>query len=132
MDKHIIIGIAGGSGSGKTSVAKALVKDMHLNGTVITSYSIHYTKLYDGLVLQVCQMDVDAGQGLGDFIMQFAADLPALLLLRLKQLAGQVAQLSLHELGLLQQLSVVLLAFPEGFLDHPALDNFLFQSYNFV
>lgn len=45
MGKHIIIGIAGGSGSGKTSVAKALVKDMHLNGTVIIEQDWYYKDL---------------------------------------------------------------------------------------
>lgn len=45
MAKNIIIGIAGGSGSGKTSVAKALVKDMHLNGTVIIEQDWYYKDL---------------------------------------------------------------------------------------
>ena len=45
MGKNIIIGIAGGSGSGKTSVAKALVKDMHLNGTVIIEQDWYYKDL---------------------------------------------------------------------------------------
>jgi len=45
MDKNIIIGIAGGSGSGKTSVAKALVKDLHLNGTVIIEQDWYYKDL---------------------------------------------------------------------------------------
>ncbi|MEA2077914.1 MAG: uridine kinase [Candidatus Marinimicrobia bacterium] len=45
MEKNIIIGIAGGSGSGKTSVAKALVKDMHLNGTVIIEQDWYYKDL---------------------------------------------------------------------------------------
>jgi len=44
-DKTIVIGIAGGSGSGKTSVAKALVKDMHLNGTVIIEQDWYYKDL---------------------------------------------------------------------------------------
>jgi uridine kinase len=42
---NIIIGIAGGSGSGKTSVAKALVKDLHLNGTVIIEQDWYYKDL---------------------------------------------------------------------------------------
>jgi uridine kinase len=45
MENNIIIGIAGGSGSGKTSVAKALVKDMHLNGTVIIEQDWYYKDL---------------------------------------------------------------------------------------
>ncbi len=45
MEKIIIIGIAGGSGSGKTSVAKALVKDMHLNGTIIIEQDWYYCDL---------------------------------------------------------------------------------------
>ena len=45
MGKNLIIGIAGGSGSGKTSVAKALVKDMHLNGTVIIEQDWYYKDL---------------------------------------------------------------------------------------
>ncbi len=45
MDKTIVIGIAGGSGSGKTSVAKALVKDLHLNGAVIIEQDWYYKDL---------------------------------------------------------------------------------------
>jgi len=45
MGNNIIIGIAGGSGSGKTSVAKALVKDLHLNGTVIIEQDWYYKDL---------------------------------------------------------------------------------------
>ncbi|MDD4962184.1 MAG: uridine kinase [Candidatus Neomarinimicrobiota bacterium] len=45
MAKNIIIGIAGGSGSGKTSVAKALVKDLHLNGAVIIEQDWYYKDL---------------------------------------------------------------------------------------
>ncbi|RKY55117.1 MAG: uridine kinase [Candidatus Neomarinimicrobiota bacterium] len=45
MEKNLIIGIAGGSGSGKTSVAKALVKDMHLNGTIIIEQDWYYKDL---------------------------------------------------------------------------------------
>ncbi|MDD3966718.1 MAG: uridine kinase [Candidatus Neomarinimicrobiota bacterium] len=45
MKKNIIIGIAGGSGSGKTSVAKALVKDLHLNGAVIIEQDWYYKDL---------------------------------------------------------------------------------------
>jgi len=45
MTKNIIIGIAGGSGSGKTSVAKALVKDLHLNGAVIIEQDWYYKDL---------------------------------------------------------------------------------------
>ncbi|MCD6336755.1 MAG: uridine kinase [Candidatus Marinimicrobia bacterium] len=45
MGKNLIIGIAGGSGSGKTSVAKALVKDMHLNGTIIIEQDWYYKDL---------------------------------------------------------------------------------------
>jgi len=45
MGNNIIIGIAGGSGSGKTSVAKALVKDMHLSGTVIIEQDWYYKDL---------------------------------------------------------------------------------------
>lgn len=43
--KNIIIGIAGGSGSGKTSVAKALVKGLHLNGAVIIEQDWYYKDL---------------------------------------------------------------------------------------
>jgi uridine kinase len=45
MNKNIIIGIAGGTGSGKTSVAKALVKDLHLNGAVIIEQDWYYKDL---------------------------------------------------------------------------------------
>ncbi len=45
LGKNIIIGIAGGTGSGKTSVAKALVKDLHLNGAVIIEQDWYYKDL---------------------------------------------------------------------------------------
>ena len=80
-----------------------------------------------GLLFQGRQPDIDARQGLGDDIMQFAADLLALFLLRRQKLAGQKPQLFLHVARLLQQLAVVLLAFPEGFLHRLALGDFLFQ-----
>ena len=80
-----------------------------------------------GLLFQGRQPDIDARQSLGDDIMQFAADLLALFLLRRQNLAGQQPQLFLHLPRLLQQLAVVLLAFPEGFLRQPAPGDFLFQ-----
>ena len=80
-----------------------------------------------GLRFQGRQPDIDARQGLGDVIMQFAADPLALFLLRRQKLAGQQPQLFLHVPRLLQQLAVVLLAFPEGFLHRLALDDFLLQ-----
>ena len=52
--------------------------------------------LSDGLLFQSRQPDIDAGQSLGDDIMQFAADLFALFLLRRQKLAGQQPQLFLH------------------------------------
>ena len=64
-----------------------------------------------GRLFQGRQPDIDARQGLGDDIMQFAADLLALFLLRRQKLAGQLPQLFLHELRLLQQLAGVLLTF---------------------
>ncbi|MFO7840660.1 MAG: uridine kinase [Fidelibacterota bacterium] len=45
MKENIIIGIAGGTGSGKTSVARALVKDLHLNGAVIIEQDWYYKDL---------------------------------------------------------------------------------------
>ena len=69
-----------------------------------------------GLLFQGRQPHIDARQGLGDDIMQFAADLLALFLLRRQNLAGEQPQLLLHVPRLLQQPAVVLLAFPEGFL----------------
>ena len=80
-----------------------------------------------GLGFQGRQPDIDARQGLGDFIMQLAADPLALFLLRRQKLAGQKPQLFLHVPRLLQQLAVVLLAFSEGLLHRLALGDFLFQ-----
>lgn len=42
---RIVIGIAGGSGSGKTSVAKALIKDLHMNGIKIIEQDWYYKDL---------------------------------------------------------------------------------------
>ncbi len=70
------------------------------------------------------QMDIDAHQGLGDFIMQLAADALSFFLLRLQNLMGQMPQLFLHVARLLQQLALVLLAFLEGFLHRLPPDNF--------
>ena len=56
-----------------------------------------------GLHFQGRQPDIDARQGLGDDIVQFAADLLSLFLLRQQNLAGQMPQLFLHVLRLFQQ-----------------------------
>jgi uridine kinase len=45
MVKRIVIGIAGGSGSGKTSVAKALLKNLNLSGVVIIEQDWYYKDL---------------------------------------------------------------------------------------
>ena len=82
-----------------------------------------------GLLFQGRQPDIDARQGLGDYIMQFAADLFSLLLLRRENLAGQLPQLLLHAVRLFQQLAVVLLAFLERLLHRLALDDFLLQLH---
>lgn len=42
---RIVIGIAGGSGSGKTSVAKALIKDLHVQGVQIIEQDWYYKDL---------------------------------------------------------------------------------------
>ena len=79
------------------------------------------------LLFQGRQPDVDARQGLGDDIMQFAADALALFLLRRENLAGQLPQLFLHEARLIQQLALMLLAFSQGFLNHFPSGNLLSQ-----
>ena len=76
----------------------------------------------DGSLLgQRRQPDVDAGEGLGDDIVQLAADLAAFLLLGGENLAGQLPQLFLHEIRLLQQLRVMTLALLERRLHRLAL-----------
>ena len=55
-----------------------------------------------GLLRQGRQMDIDARQRLGDFIVQLAADLLPLFLQRGENLAGQVPQLVLLVARLLQ------------------------------
>ena len=76
-----------------------------------------------GLLFQTCQAHIDARQRLGDDIMQFAADLLSLFLLHRQKLAGKQPQLILHLPRLLQQLTIVLLAIPEGFLRRLPLVN---------
>ena len=49
-----------------------------------------------GLLFQRQQPDIDAQQRLGDFIMQVAADLLSLVLLRRQNLVGQVLQMLLQ------------------------------------
>ena len=56
--------------------------------------------LIDRLLFQGSQTDVDAGQSLGDDIVQFAADFLSLLLLGRQNLAGQPPQLLLQALRL--------------------------------
>jgi len=51
--------------------------------------------------------------------MQLAADALSFLLLRVQNLMGQMPQLFLHMMRLLQQPALVLLAFLEGFLHRP-------------
>ena len=73
------------------------------------------------LLLQGGQPDVDARQRLGDDIMQFAADVFALLLLRRENLAGQPPQLLLQPVRLFQQLRIMVFAFLERRLRRLAL-----------
>ena len=80
-----------------------------------------------GLGFQGSQPDIDARQGLGYLIMQFAADHLALFLLGRQKLAGQQPQLFLHVPRLLQQLAVVLRAFFEGRLHRSALEDLPLQ-----
>ena len=47
MSGNIIIGIAGGTGSGKTSVAKAIVKDFSEGQTIIIEQDWYYKNLPD-------------------------------------------------------------------------------------
>ena len=69
------------------------------------------------LFFQSRQPDIDAGQRLGDDIMQFAADLLALFLLRRQKLAGQQPQLFLHNVATAPTTdAIVSLALLEGFL----------------
>ena len=49
-----------------------------------------------GLLFQCQQADIDAQQRLGDFIMQVAADLFSLVLLRRQKLVGQALQMLLE------------------------------------
>ena len=76
---------------------------------------------------QGSQLNIDARQGLGNLIMQFAADPLALFLLGRQKLAGQPPHLFLHVPRLLQQLAVVMLALSEGLLHRFALGDFPLQ-----
>ena len=80
-----------------------------------------------GSLLQRSQPDVDAGQRLGDDIVQLTADFPAFLFPRGQNLTGQFPQLFLQEMRLLQEPPLVLLAFPEGAFHLLPTDDFLFQ-----
>ena len=80
-----------------------------------------------GLHFQCRQLDIDARQGLGNLIMQLAADHLAFFLLGRQKLAGQQPQLFLHVPRLLQQLAVVMLALSEGLLHRFALENLPLQ-----
>jgi hypothetical protein len=66
------------------------------------------------------QVDIDAHQALGDFIMQLAADSFSFLLLRVQNLMGKLAQL-------LHQTRLVVLAPPQGSLHRVTAANFLLQ-----
>ena len=76
---------------------------------------------------QCRQLDIDAHQGLDDFIMQIAADAHSFLLLCLQNSMRQVPQLSLHVTGLLQRPALVSLAFLERFLHRLPPHNFPVQ-----
>jgi hypothetical protein len=60
--------------------------------------------------------DVDADEGLGDDVMQFAADALAFLLLGVQNLMGQLAEPLLLQLRMLEQLALELLTPVEGAL----------------
>ena len=77
-----------------------------------------------GLRFQGRQPDIDARQGLGDDIMQFAADLLALFLLRRQKLAGQMPQLFLQVPRLLQQLGCSAARFSGGTPPPPCAGRF--------
>jgi len=47
-------------------------------------------------------MEIDSRQNLGDLIMKVAADSPSFFLLGRQNLAGEMPQLLLHVMGLLQ------------------------------
>ncbi len=79
------------------------------------------------VLLQGGKAKIDAGQSLGDDIMQFATDALAFFFLRLQNLTGKIPQLFLHEARLLQHLALVLLAFSQGFLNHFPSGNLLSQ-----
>ena len=59
--------------------------------------AVEVSAVDDGFFFQDRQMDIDSVQGLGDFIMQFAADLFALFFLRRQNLMGQMTQLFVHK-----------------------------------
>jgi hypothetical protein len=80
-----------------------------------------------GLQLQGGQPDVDAGQGLRDFIVQLAADHLALLFLRGQELARKVPQLLLHVARLLEEAAVMPLALAQGLLGGQAPDDLPLQ-----
>ena len=69
-----------------------------------------------GVFLQQLQVDADGRQRLADFVVQFAADAPALLLLGVQDLAGKLAQFILHCLGLFEQVTIMLFAPAHRFL----------------
>src|SRR6056297_894391 len=45
MQSNIVIGIAGGTGSGKTSVSKALIRDFKIKGATIIEQDWYYRDL---------------------------------------------------------------------------------------
>ncbi len=104
----------------RPQLARELVDDVHLDFT--TSRCVRVMLRSRSLVfdlsglLQGREAEVDAGQGLGDHIMQFTADVLPFILLGQDDLAGQLAQLHLLTAGLLEQQDVALLARPERLL----------------
>ena len=66
-----------------------------------------------GFALQIGQADIDASQGLRDFIVQFPANFSPFILLRGKDFMRQKPQVRLHLAGLIKQENVMLLTFPK-------------------
>ena len=80
-------------------------------------------------LVQDRQMDIDAHQGLGDDIVQLAADPLPLLLLGVQDPVGQVAQLLLLQTRLPQETALFLAIRTQVLLDLLSADDFLFQFH---
>ena len=135
LHEPLHVGLEGGNEPevvqhGRAEVAGEAVDDLDGFGHQLLRVGDFIVKIAGvgrGLDAQGGEPEIDAGEGLGDDVVQFPADLFALLFLGGEETAGQVPQFLLHVAGFFPQLKGGLFAGAEGFLHGLAADDFVVE-----